>query len=191
MAIIVHPIDRAEKAPYLDQPLLIQAQGEPAIENPHTTIRHPPPARPAAGGGWYTLSGSGRLNFGFTVRKVDSKCTSNCAYKGQMLLVNNGKWRLKGNLTACSKTSTGNGAASGTGDLYWWDTSLNDGLGDWTLAQSGVSYTITFSFSGKSGKSSTDAFGIHIVYTPVALPHPSTLPNSTLQVMKGGDIKVS
>lgn len=63
------------------------------------------PGAAATGGGWYTLSGSGRVNFGFTVRKVDSTCASNCAYKGQLLLINTGKWWLKGNLTTYSKTS--------------------------------------------------------------------------------------
>ena len=82
------------------------------------------------------------------------------------------------------------GRASGTGNLYWWNASLNGGLGDWALAQSGVSYTINFYDSGKSGKSSTDTFGIRIVYTPVA-PQPSALPNATPQLLKGGDIKVS
>ena len=148
------------------------------------------PGAAASGGGWYTLSGSGRVNFGFTVRKADSNCSSNCAYKGQLLLINTGKWRLKGNLTAYSKTSTGQSAASGTGDLYWWNASLKGGLGDWAPAKSGVSYTINFYDSGKSGKSSGDTFGIRIVYTPVA-PQPSTLPNSTPQPLKGGDIKLS
>ena len=63
------------------------------------------------------------------------------------------------------------------------------GLGDWTLAQSGVSYTINFYDSGKSGKSSSDTFGIRIVYTSVA-PQSSVLPNSTAQLLKGGDIRV-
>jgi hypothetical protein len=147
------------------------------------------PGNAATGGGWYTLSGSGRVNFGFTVRKTDNKCTSNCAYRGQLLLVNNGKWRLKGTLTTYSKLSTGQGAASGTGDLYWWDSSLNGGLGDWALAQSGVNFTINFFDSGKSGKSSTDAFGIKIQYTPVS-PLPNNLPNSSSTQLKGGDIKV-
>jgi hypothetical protein len=101
-----------------------------------------------------------------------------------------GQRRLKGNLTSYSKTSTGQGAASGTGDLYWWNASLNGGLGDWALAQSGVSYTINFYDSDKSGKSPSDTFGIRIVYTPVA-PQPNALPNSTPQLLKGGDIKVS
>jgi CSLREA domain-containing protein len=147
------------------------------------------PGNSANGGGWYTLSGSGRVNFGFTVRKTDNKCTSNCTYKGQVLLINNGKWRLKGTLSTYSKLSTGQGAASGTGDLYWWDSSLNGGLGDWALAQSGVSFTINFYDSGKKGKASTDTFGINIQYKPVS-PQPNTLPNSAPQVLKGGDIKV-
>ena len=47
------------------------------------------------GGGWYTASGIGRVNFGLTVRKVPN--TTN-VYKGQILLINNGKWRLEGTL---------------------------------------------------------------------------------------------
>ena len=148
------------------------------------------PGNSATGGGWYTLSGSGRINFGFNVRKVDKACTVNCSYKGNLLLINNGKWRLKGNLTLYSKLATGQGAASGTGNLYWWDPSLNGGLGDWALAQQNVAFTISFYDSGKSGKSSTDKFGINIVYSPAA-PQPGTLPNSTPQLLKGGDIKVN
>jgi len=147
------------------------------------------PGDSANGGGWYTLSGSGRINFGFTVSKVDKSCSVNCPYKGNLLLINNGKWRLRGSLGSYVKLSTGQGAASGAGDLYWWDPSLNGGLGDWRLAQSGVSFTINFYDSGKTGKSSTDSFGINIQFTPVP-PQPSTLPNSTPIVLKGGDIKV-
>jgi hypothetical protein len=58
------------------------------------------------------------------------------------------------------------------------------------LARPGVSYTINFYDGGKCGKSSTDSYGIRILYTPVA-PQPSALPNSTPQLLKGGDIKVS
>ena len=147
------------------------------------------PGTSANGGGWYALSGSGRINFGFTVRKAISTCTADCAYKGQLLLINNGKWRLRGTLSAYSKLSTGQGAASGTGILYWWDASLNGGLGGWALAQSGVSFTINFYDSGLAGKLSTDAFGINIQYTPLP-PQPATLPNSKPIVLKGGDIRV-
>jgi hypothetical protein len=164
------------------------ASCDPSTDQAALTVASPGDS--ANGGGWYTLSGSGRINFGFTVRKTDNTCTSNCTYKGQLLLINNGKWRLKGALNAYSKLSTGQGAASGTGTLYWWNQSLNGGLGDWVLAQSGVSFTTNFYDSGKSGKSSTDTFGIRIVYTPVP-PQPSSLPNSAPQLLKGGDIKVS
>lgn len=53
-----------------------------------------------------------------------------------------------------------------------------------------MSYTINVYDSGKSGKSSSDTFGIRIVYTAVA-SQPSALPNATPQLLKGGDIKVS
>lgn len=92
------------------------------------------------------------------------------------------------NSGTASGAAAGECVAGGTGDLYWSDASLNGGLGDWALAQKGVSYTINFYDSGKSGKSSTDTFGIRIVYTPVA-PQPSVLPNATPQLLKGGDIK--
>jgi uncharacterized repeat protein (TIGR01451 family) len=148
------------------------------------------PGNSATGGGWYTLSGSGRNNFGFAVRKVDNKCLTNCAYKGQVLFMNNGKWRLKGTLTSYSKLATGQGAASGVGTLYWWDTSLNGGLGDWVIASPNVNFTINFFDSNKNGKASTDTFGINIQYLPVAPPQPNNLPNSTPTLLKGGDIKV-
>jgi CSLREA domain-containing protein len=160
---------------------------DPSSDSATLTVASP--GNSATGGGWYTLSGSGRINFGFNVRKVDNKCKSNCEYKGNLLLMNNGKWKLRGSLDTYSKLSTGQGAASGVGDLYWWDSSLNGGLGDWALAQSGVAYTINFYDSGKKGKASTDAFGINIQYVPV-LPQPSSLPNSSPTQLKGGDIKV-
>lgn len=151
------------------------------------------PGNAATGGGWYTLPGSGRISFGFNVRKVDNKCKNNCAYKGNLLLMNNGKWRLKGTLDAYSKLANGSGAASGVGDLYWWDASLNGGLGDWALAQSDVAYTVNFFDGGGKGKGKNsgpaDTFGIEIQYVPVP-PQPDSLPNSAPTQLKGGDIKV-
>jgi hypothetical protein len=53
-----------------------------------------------------------------------------------------------------------------------------------------VAFTANFFDSGKTGKASTDSFTINIQYTP-APPQPGNLPNSnTLQVLKGGDIRV-
>ena len=145
------------------------------------------PGDAATGGGWYTLGGSGRSNFGFTVRKVPN--TTPAQYKGQFVLVNNGKWRLKGTLSSYVKTSASQGGASGTGDLYWWNSTLNGGLGGWALAQSGVTYTISFTDSGQGGKNSNDTFGIHIDYTPTGAQ--SSLPNTSPQALKGGDVKVT
>jgi hypothetical protein len=150
------------------------------------TVTVAKPGDAATGGGWYTSSGSGRVNFGFVVHLVPN--TTN-QYTGQFLLINNGKWRLKGTLNSYVKTST-QGAASGTSNLYWWDTTLNGGLGDWHLAQSGVAYTISFSASGANTKSSPGSMGIQISYTPVS-PQPATLPNSSPTSLKGGHIQVS
>jgi hypothetical protein len=78
-----------------------------------------------------------------------------------------------------------------TSNLYWWDTTLNGGLGDWHLAQSGVAYyTISFSATGPNTKTTPGTMGIQISYTPVS-PLPSPLPNSSPTVLKGGHIQVS
>ena len=87
----------------------------------------------ANGGGWTTIPSFGRLSFGFAVQKVDAKCTTSCTYKGQFVMVNNGKWHLKGTLSTYAKTDTTTGSASGTGDLYRWDQTLNDGHGNPTV----------------------------------------------------------
>ena len=145
------------------------------------------PGDAASGGGSYSLSGSGRCNFGFTVRKVAN--TTN-TYTGQLLLINNGKWRIKGTLTKYGLTATKAGSASGTGALYWWNQTLNSGLGGWQPAQTPVSFTINFSASSAGKKASPGSFGIQIGYRPVA-PQPSALPNSVPQLLKGGTVNVS
>jgi hypothetical protein len=167
--------------------------GTPACvaSSDYATLTAANPGDAATGGGWY--SANGRSNFAFTVHKVPN--TTN-QYTGQALLINNGKWRLKGTLSAYSKTGTGQGAASGVGDLFWWNQSLNGGLGDWQLAHSGVSFTTSFDkgtnrkLSICNGTNGQGCYGIHINYTPVS-PQPSTLPNSALQAIKGGSITVS
>ena len=143
------------------------------------------PGDSANGGGWYTLTGSGRSNFGFTVRTVPN--SSPVAYKGQFVMINNGKWRLKGTLNSYLKTST-SGAASGVGTLYYWDAAANGGLGAWAVSQLGVTYTISLVDSGQGGKNSGDKFGIHIDHVVVSPPEPANLPNSAPQALKGGDI---
>ena len=151
------------------------------------------PGAAASGGGWYSLSGAGRSNFGFNVRKVPNTTNS---YKGQLLLINNGKWRLKGTLTSYGLTGTSAltgskaGSASGSGALYWWNSALNGGLGAWQLAQSPLSFTINFSASAAGKKASPGSFGIQFGYRPVS-PQPSALPTSAPQLLKGGTVNVS
>jgi hypothetical protein len=150
----------------------------------------------ANGGGWYTLdstsTGSGRVNFGFTVQKVPN--TTN-GYKGQLLLQNNGKWRFKAALdcTGCygkSSTTPPVGAVTGSGKLYKWDATLNGGLGDWALVNSSAPFTINFTDASQGGgKKSSDAFSISIGYTTQSGDAP--LPNSKLITLKGGDVKLT
>lgn len=148
-----------------------------------STLTVASPGAAAAGGGWYTLSGSGRTNFGFVVQQVPRTNQ----YRGQLTLVNRGSWRFKGTFDSYV-TSGGKGSASGTGSLYWWNQSLSSGLGGWQLASSSIPFTISFT-PGSNGKANPGTFGIKIVYTPVA-PQPATLPNSVPQVLKGGSIVV-
>src|SRR5207247_338938 len=100
------------------------------------------------------------------------------------LLINTGKWRLKGTLDSYSMTSTGQAAAAGTGDLYWWNQSLKGGLGDWALARSAVTFTISFTATGSNPKTTPGTFGSRVNYTPVP-PQPLTVPNSAPQPLKG------
>jgi hypothetical protein len=150
------------------------------------------PGDSATGGGWYTERTAGRINFGFTVQRVPN--TSNpTQYKGQFLLINNGKWKLKGSLDNYGKLSANKGAASGTGDLFWWNPALNGGLGGWQLAASGVGFSIQFQDNGSGAKRPKDTMGVvNILYTPIS-PQPSTLPKTpanNLASLKGGDIRV-
>ncbi len=153
-----------------------------------TTLSVGSPGIMAFGSGSYTLSGSGTVRFKFTVYRAGNICLTNCAFKGQLELTNAGQWRLTGNLTSYTKFSTRDGAAGGTGNLYWWNGSLNGGAGGWVLAQTGVSYTISFYDSSVIGWTPSDKFGANIAYTPVSPPQPGALPNSAPQVLNGGSI---
>jgi hypothetical protein len=141
------------------------------------------PGDSATGGGWYTLQGNGRVNFGFTVRRIPNSTPA--AYKGQILVHNNGKWRFKGTLNSFGLTGTaGNqGIVGGTGNLYIWDPTLNGGLGDWALVSSPVSITASFQDSGSGGKNSLDMFGVQINF-------PAGVPNSLAVQLKGGDVTI-
>ena len=133
----------------------------------------------AGGSGWYTLAGSGRVTFGFDVRR-----TTGSTYTGTFRVTNDGRWRLRGSLTAYVRTSAG-GTATGVGELSWWNPSLNNGRGDWQVARTDVPCTIEFTATGTNRKTTPGAFGVRIDYTPVA-PQPSPLPTSAPQSLAGG-----
>jgi len=139
------------------------------------------PADAATGGGAYQTNG--RVNFGFNVHRVGT--TTPAVYKGQILLMNNGKWRLKGDLNAFTKLAAGvngnkcptgfvMGSAEGLGTLQFWDGTTST----WVQAAINVHFSITFCDNTVTGKKvASDKFGIIIDYKPVT-PQPSTLPNS-------------
>ena len=131
----------------------------------------------ASGGGWYTLAGAGRVNFGFTVHKVPGTST----YKGQVLLINNGKWRYKGTLAKYVKPTATSGSADGTGTLYRWNLTT----ATWLPYATNVALNIRFTDNAKQ-KKVADLFGARIAATG-----PLALPNSDPVAIKGGDVKVS
>jgi len=147
------------------------------------------PGAAATGGGWYTLNGNGRINFGFTVRLEPNTIDT---YRGQILLINKGAWRLKGTLDKYVSILP-SGSASGTGKLYRWDKTLNVGLGGWALASDNVPFTISFTdtYNGTSNNKKAvvyDTFGIHINYV-IALGD-APLPNFSPITLKGGNIDI-
>jgi hypothetical protein len=89
----------------------------------------------AHGGGWYKAPSATppRVNFGFSVKKQQDG-----TFKGQLLWMNNERYKLKGTITGYGKftcpTSDGVvcGVATGTGTLYEWDS----GTGTWVNPQS-------------------------------------------------------
>lgn len=136
----------------------------------------------AGGSGWYSLAGSGRVSFGFDVRRVTGS-----TYSGTLRLTNDGRWRLRGSLTSYVRTSDGLGTASGVGELAWWNPALDGGRGDWQVARADAPYTIEFTATGANKKTAPGTFGIRIGYTPVG-PQPSPLPSSGPQSLAGGTI---
>ncbi len=144
----------------------------------------------ANGGGWYTLPGVGRTNFGFTVHKVPN--TTN-TYKGQFVSVST-YWRFKGTLTTYGTVTSGgvitSGSASGTGDLYWWNATYNNGLGGWQLIQSGLTVTMNFTPSSTGKKAGPGSFGWQVAYSsPLTVTYP--LPTSVTTPLKGGNVNAS
>lgn len=77
------PAPRPSPAP----PPAVRRRPRPRSPSPH-------PGTAAHGGGWYTLAGSGRINTGFTVRKVANTPHDT----GQLLLMNTDNMEVKGPL---------------------------------------------------------------------------------------------
>jgi alpha-tubulin suppressor-like RCC1 family protein len=144
------------------------------------------PGDAAHGGGWYSLAGSGRVNAGFTVRRVQGTTST---YTGQLRLLNPDRWKLEGTFTTYGTIGTDRGTARGNGDLSWWNPTLRSGRGDWQLARSGVAFAVDFTASSNGKRAAPGSFGIQIQYTPTA--GQPTLPNSIPQPLKAGTIKVS
>ncbi len=155
-----------------------------------STVTVARPGEAARGGGWYTLDGSGRNDFSFAVGKVTN--TSPEQFRGQVLFTNSGKWRVKGTLSSYAKSGS-SGSSNGTGELYHWDATLNDGQGDWVLSRSDVPFAISYNdrdSGGREASTTPDQFGIIIGHSVNAPPEPASLPNSTPQDLGAGNIGV-
>jgi hypothetical protein len=144
------------------------------------------PGDAATGGGWYFWKDSGagkRVNFGFTVSKQADN-----SYKGSLLLMNQGVWRIKANLDSFTRTDA-QGQAGGTGTLYQWVLADpgDPTSGSWQNPRP-VSLKITFTdeAAGKAkGRKGTvvDQFALTNISVKGA-----TLPVSGLKGLRGGNI---
>jgi len=150
----------------------------------------------AVGGGWVSYSGNGgtsagKANFGFEVQLMPKTKTTAAYYKGQVVFVQKGKWKFKGNLNnygLLSGTPT-TGQATGSGTLYVWDRSLNAGAGGWALASTGIGVKIQFQASVAGSKRSSavpGSFGI----TFSGLGGSPSLPSTSLVALSGGNVNL-
>jgi len=147
----------------------------------------------ATGGGWYTLEDRGRVNFSFNVNPIPN--TDPIKYKGEILIVNEDRWRLKGTLNFY-RYSGSRAEAVGSGQLYYWDSTLKKGHGDWVkvldfLGRDTISFGINF-YDVNTGKAKDsldrDKFGISIsIDIPPGAP---PLPNSSPAILEGGNIDI-
>jgi hypothetical protein len=105
------------------------------------------------GGGYYTVSGAGRINFGYTLQVKSTK--TGTTVTGQILWHVQGKTRIKGTITAYTKTcpsgtsapsGTTCGYLTGTGNLYSWNSITNN----WTLTATNVGFQVTVADGGST-----------------------------------------
>jgi hypothetical protein len=146
------------------------------------------PGAAATGGGWYFWRDSGagkRVSFGFTVSKQADN-----SYKGSLLLMNQGMWRIKANLDSFTRTDA-QGQAGGTGTLYQWVLAVpgDPTSGSWQNPRT-VSFKIVFTdeaagrAKGKKGVV-VDQFALTQISVRSSNP---PLPVSTLKGLRGGNI---
>lgn len=172
----------------------------------------------STGGGWYRVDSFSppRINFGYTIQKQVNRKTQVATYRGQLLWMNNGTWRLKGTMysTGSDPAAYGRfpcpafvgvpgasnpmcGSFSGSGVLQAWDPTADGGAGAWANSTYGtVAFTATVYDGGSmkvcKGKRNctkqdlADWFGIQIN------PVPGTVvPESAPIKLRGGSLKVS
>jgi hypothetical protein len=170
------------------------------------------PGDSANGGGWYKVDGFNppRANFGFTVQKV-MQGGQTAGYKGQLLWMNNNKWRLKGVVDTdasaygtfpCPSWTGYTGvtdnpvcaAFRGSGLLEAWDATGMQWLPATAYGNNGA---VTFTATAYDGGMASickkkacsygdvaDYFGIQIDPVPGAV-----LPESLPMLLMGGSIK--
>ena len=110
----------------------------------------------AYGGGQYTVGTTPRVSASWQVG------ASTTAVTGQFKFVQTNTWQFIGTLTTYSRTGT-TGTATGTGNLSYWDTTLNGGAGGWTSVGTAIPVSIVFVAGTTSGTLATT-----FTYAPAA-----------------------
>ena len=150
----------------------------------------PPSGQGATGGGWYTLEDRGRVTFSFNVEPIPNP-VDHIKYKGELLLINDGRWRLKGAMKYYHYNGNSQGEAVGSGSLYLWNKALNEDKGGWEMVVDNVGFGINFAdldTGNAKDPLSLDKFGLSIsVEVPAGAP---PLPGSSPAVLEGGNINI-
>ena len=136
------------------------------------------------------------MNFGFTTQ-WDRKAQ---AYRGQLLVQNNDRWRLRGQINAYAQTSASTGQATGAASVLWWNQALNDTLGGWEPLQLDLPFVINFSDTGntltkKRNGAKPDTFALTLLgldaIDPAILQQVGQPPVcAAAQELKGGNVTI-
>ena len=170
------------------------------------------PGDSASGGGWYMVGGFAppRANFGFTIQNVMQRGQT-AGYKGQLLWMNNNRWRLKGVIDTdaaaygtfpCPNWTSYAGASDnpvcaafrGSGLLETWDATSMQWLPATAYGNLGaVTFTATLYDGGSASicKKKTCGYGDVADYFGIQIdPVPGTvLPESLPMMLTGGSIR--